>query len=175
LAGRLTGAAIAAGVGRLDRPGAVRGLTSTDRLGYRLGRIAPPLDRLVFGAIFAASRRQPARALKSLASDLSEPDRQVLAGLPDEAKGMAWFTESGRQGARGPVQDYRALHDWGFQLGDVAMPVELWQGDADQMVPMDHAEDLTPAVPDATLHRCPGEGHFLMVSRAEEILRTAAG
>jgi hypothetical protein len=27
---------------------------------------------------------------------------------------MGWFLESGRQGARGPVQEYRALREWGF-------------------------------------------------------------
>jgi pimeloyl-ACP methyl ester carboxylesterase len=58
--------------------------------------------------------------------------------------------------------------------GDLAAPVELWQGDADELVPMRHAEDLAAALPAATLHPCPGEGHLVMVTHAEEILHAAA-
>lgn len=39
----------------------------------------------------------------------------------------------------------------------------------------DQTEDLVHACPGAKLHRCPGEGHLVMVSHAEEILRKAAG
>ena len=175
LADRLTGAAAAAGVGRLDRPGALKGMNALDRLSYRLSRVAPPVARAALGIVFAASRRKPAQALESFTKDVSASDRQVIAGLPDEAKAMGWFLESGRQGGRGPTQDYRALKDWGFALAEVAAPVDLWQGDADELVPMEHAEDLAAGVPNATLHRCPGEGHLVMVTHAEEILRAAAG
>ena len=72
------------------------------------------------------------------------------------------------------MQDYRALADWGFDLGDVGIPVELWKGDADQLVSMEQSEDLVSACPGATLRRCAGEGHLVMISHAEEILRKAA-
>jgi pimeloyl-ACP methyl ester carboxylesterase len=54
------------------------------------------------------------------------------------------------------------------------MPVTLWQGDADQLVPLEHAEDLAARAPGATLRPCPGEGHLVMVSHAAEILAEAA-
>ena len=175
LADRLTGAASAAGIGRMDGPGAAADLHSIDRLGYRLARYAPAAGRALFGAMFAACRRSPERALQGFRNDVSEPDQAVIDALPDEAKAMGWFIESGRQGGRGPTHDYRALHDWGFPLGDVTAPVELWQGDADVLVPMAHAEDLAAVVPGATLRRCPGEGHLVMATHATELLTTAAG
>jgi pimeloyl-ACP methyl ester carboxylesterase len=88
---------------------------------------------------------------------------------------MLSFLESGRQGARGPVQEYRALEDWGFALEDVTAPVSVWQGDADKLVPTEHGEDVAARAPGATLVRWPGEGHLAMVTHAEELLRGAAG
>jgi pimeloyl-ACP methyl ester carboxylesterase len=55
------------------------------------------------------------------------------------------------------------------------MPVSVWQGDADKLVAMAHAEDLVARAPGATLHPCPGEGHLAMVTHAAEIFREAAG
>jgi len=57
----------------------------------------------------------------------------------------------------------------------VTAPVELWQGDADALVPMAHAEDLAAVVPGATPRRCPGEGRLVMATHATELLATAAG
>jgi pimeloyl-ACP methyl ester carboxylesterase len=175
LAERLTGAALVAGVGPFDRDGALKGLNAMDRWSYRLARTVPPGARLLLGVIFAGSRRSPDRARQGFRSDLSEEDRRVFDSLDDQAQLMCWFLESGRQGARGPVQDYRALSDWGFRLDEVTAPVQLWQGDVDRLVPMEHAQDIAARAPGVTLRRCPGEGHLAITTHAEEAFRTAAG
>ena len=97
-------------------------LHSIDRLGYRLARSAPAAGRALFGAMFAACRRSPERALQGFRNDVSEPDQAAIDALPDEAKAMGWFIEAGRKGGRGPTHDYRALGDWAFPLGDVTAP-----------------------------------------------------
>jgi pimeloyl-ACP methyl ester carboxylesterase len=175
LADRLTGAAVAAGMGPLDRPGAVKELSGLDGTTYRLARIAPPAARVLYAALLALCRRSPDQARQSFRSDLPDQERRVFDTLSDEAKGMGWFIEGGRAGARGPVQDYRALADWGFGLEEVTAPVALWHGDADKLVPIAQAEDVAGRAPGVTLDRCPGEGHLVMVTHAEELLRRAAG
>ena len=175
LAERLTGAVSVAGVGRLSSRDDLSGMNPGEARLYRLSRTMPPVARLVFNAMFAASRRKHEVALQGFRSDVSEADRQVIDSLPAEAKQMGWFIEAGHQGARGVTQDYRALADWGFGLDEVQMPVELWQGDVDQLVPMEHAERLADAAPGATLRRCPGEGHLAMITHAQEVLGRAAG
>jgi pimeloyl-ACP methyl ester carboxylesterase len=175
LAERLTGAISVAGVGRVDGPGAMDGMNPQEAKLTRLCLKAPSVARLVLGVVLRLSRAKPDRAFSSFRSEVSESDQQVIDALPGDAKRMGWFIESGRQGARGPVEDYRALRDWGFRVEDVRMPVTLWQGDADQLVPMRQAEELAARAPGATLRRCPGEGHLVMVSHAAEILRAASG
>jgi pimeloyl-ACP methyl ester carboxylesterase len=175
LADRLTGAVSVAGVGPLDRPGAMQGMNPNEAKLTRLCLKAPPVARLVLGTVLRLSRAKPAQALKSFRDEVGESDRHVIDAMPEEAKRMGWFIESGRQGARGPVQDYRALGDWGFRLEDIRMPVSVWQGDADKLVPIAHAEDLVARAPGATLRRCLGEGHLVMVAHAAEILGAATG
>jgi pimeloyl-ACP methyl ester carboxylesterase len=175
LGDRLTGAAIAAGMGPLDRPGAVDELASIDRLTYRLAVRAPFAARLLYATILALSRRSPGRARAAFRDDLPEGEKRVFDGLSDEARSMGWFVEQGRNGVRGPVHDYRACSDWGFRLEDVTAPVGLWHGDADKLVPMVQAQDVEARAPGATLHRFPGEGHLVMVTHAQELLRAAAG
>lgn len=172
---RLTGAMSVAGVGPLDRPGALDGMNPTEAKLTRLCQKAPPIARMVLGTMFRVSRAKPDQAFKSFRAEVSESDQRVIDALPNEAKQMGWFIEAGRHGARGAVQDYRALVDWGFPLERVEAPVSLWQGDADQLVPMAHAEELASRAPGAAIHRCPGEGHLVMVGHAEEILRAATG
>lgn len=172
---RLTGALSVAGVGRIDRPGALDGMNRNEAKLTRLCQKAPPLAQFVLAVVFRLSRAKPEQAFDSFRAEVSDSDRQVIDALPPDAKRMGWFVEAGRHGAKGAVHDYRALGDWGFPLERVEMPVSLWQGDADQFVPMRQAEELVAAAPGATLRPCPGEGHLVMVTHAEEILRAAAG
>jgi len=50
---------------------------------------------------------------------------------------------------------------WGFSLGDLQTPVQLWQGDADELVPPVWADRLAAAIPHAQLTVVPGASHFL--------------
>ena len=49
---------------------------------------------------------------------------------------------------------------WGFELGDLAVPVHLWAGDADTIVPLHHGEHLARRIPGARLRVRPEEGHL---------------
>jgi pimeloyl-ACP methyl ester carboxylesterase len=175
LADRLSGAVSVAGVGPLDRPGALDGINPQEAKLTRLCLKAPPVARLVLGTVLRLSRAKPDQALKSFRDEVGESDQRAIDAMPEAGRRMIWFIESGRQGAKGPVHDYRALRDWGFDLGQVQMPVSVWQGDADKLVAMAHAEDLVARAPGATLHRCAGEGHLAMVTHAAEILGEATG
>ena len=73
------------------------------------------------------------------------------------------------------MADYRLWgSDWGFALTDVTAPVHLWQGDADQMVPLHHAEWMAEQMPNATVHRLEGEGHVSIQRHVKAILESAS-
>jgi pimeloyl-ACP methyl ester carboxylesterase len=49
---------------------------------------------------------------------------------------------------------------WGFDVGDISVPVSIWQGSADLMVPFAHGQWLAARVPGASVHLEEGEGHL---------------
>jgi pimeloyl-ACP methyl ester carboxylesterase len=56
--------------------------------------------------------------------------------------------------------DLAFVADWGFALADISVPVFVWQGSEDLMVPFAHGEWLVRHVPGATAHLEADEGHL---------------
>jgi pimeloyl-ACP methyl ester carboxylesterase len=77
---------------------------------------------------------------------------------------------------RASIQDMAiCIRDWGFALQEIETPIYLWHGELDRNVPVAHAYHEARAIPFATLHLCPGEGHWLLVDHMAEVLPAAAG
>lgn len=85
----------------------------------------------------------------------------------------ASFADGLEHGVDGWVDDDLAfVRPWGFELDDLRVPVFVWQGDADLMVPFAHGQWLAANIPGATKHLRPGEGHLSIgLGATEEMLR----
>lgn len=97
---------------------------------------------------------------------LSDPDREVLAA---EAR-REEFVASLRHGLtgewRGFLDDDQAfLKPWGFRVEDIAVPVALFFGGRDLMVPASHGRWLGTHVPGASVHHFPDDGHLSVFVR----------
>jgi pimeloyl-ACP methyl ester carboxylesterase len=57
-----------------------------------------------------------------------------------------------------------SVNPWGFELSDIAVPVSIWHGDQDRIVPPSHARWLATHIPGADLHLLEGEGHISPVA-----------
>lgn len=106
----------------------------------------------------------------SLASLLPPTDRAVLT---DEfGQDMAAnFREALRLGVDGWLDDDLAfVKPWGFDLAEIGVPVSLWQGTDDLMVPFAHGEWLAANVPGVIAHLLAGQGHLsVAIGRAGEM------
>jgi pimeloyl-ACP methyl ester carboxylesterase len=104
---------------------------------------------------------------------LSEPDKAVFESEAVRED----FAESMRQGFefgwRGFYDDDQAmLKEWGFNPTTITVPVDVWFGDQDLMVPPTHGEWLAKNLPTARKHFFAGDGHVsVVVNHLDELAR----
>jgi pimeloyl-ACP methyl ester carboxylesterase len=112
-----------------------------------------------------------AAALGDLASDV---DKRALTG--DFADHLAEnFRASVSTGIAGWRDDDLAfIADWGFPLDRFRVPVAIWQGAQDRMVPFDHGRWLAAHVAGAHVHLEPAEGHISLIDKLEMIVADLA-
>jgi pimeloyl-ACP methyl ester carboxylesterase len=172
---RVTALAVSAGMGSVGEWAEVDDFEGTDRRMLRWSHHHPRLARATLATTGRLARWRPALALKSFEGELSASDRDVVARFEDPADVMVMFTEAFSVSAAGVVADYAAIAEpWGVDPQRITAPTTIWQGSADTMVPLRHAEVLAERIPGAELVVWPGEGHLGTVTHVEEILAALA-
>jgi pimeloyl-ACP methyl ester carboxylesterase len=151
----------------------IRSRADSKQLGLAIDRMLIPLSRripwLAAGALQLGRRAKPARLKTRTLKTLPEPDRALLDPLPAEVA-IGYTLAALRDGVHGTVDDYRAFGGpWGFELRHVRAPVRCWHGDADTLVPMEHARRLADSLPTGALTVVPNAGHFLFATHATEV------
>jgi len=135
-------------------------LNGPDKLQSFLEHVGPDFAHVTKDQIIAA-----------LGDLIPDVDKESLSGrlgsfLADNTQ------EALRNGFWGWLDDDIAfVYDWGFDLERIKVPVSIWQGRKDRMVPFEHGRWLTEHIPEARPHLLPDHGHLsLAVSSFERIL-----
>jgi pimeloyl-ACP methyl ester carboxylesterase len=170
LGGRVTTAAIVSGVGPLADPRAVEGMMRSNQIFTALARRRSRALHVAFKLQVAALRRWPSRALDLMIKQLPPADVAILSRPEVRELFARDAARSSLTAGAAAVQDFELFAaDWGFDLSTIAIPVHIWQGDADGNVPPHHARLLHDAIPGSVLHEFPGEGHLMAFDHFEEI------
>jgi pimeloyl-ACP methyl ester carboxylesterase len=127
-------------------------------------------------ALMAHRIRADPRRVPELFNDLPPEDVAVLHRDRVQEVLAATMIEAFRQGTRGAVHDIGlGARPWGVDLAAIEVPVDVWHGHRDTLVPVAQAEVLTRAIPTASSRLLPGEGHIsILVERSAEILEPFA-
>ncbi|MDX6326707.1 MAG: hypothetical protein QOK15_3061 [Nocardioidaceae bacterium] len=117
---------------------------------------------------FAATGEELGEALGGLAP---EADRAALSPAVADVL-AASFRGAGLQGIVGWRDDDLLLlrRSWGFDLGSIQVPVAVWAGSVDTMVPFSQGQWLASHVAGARAHLLEGEGHISLITDAGRIL-----
>lgn len=110
--------------------------------------------------------------LSASAEELAEAMGGLVTPVDQEAMSPAFsdwlsrtFHHAGAQGVTGVRDDgIAAVTPWGFDLASILVPVAIWQGRQDAMVPFAHGEWLAAHVPGAEAHLLDDEGHISIVT-----------
>jgi pimeloyl-ACP methyl ester carboxylesterase len=167
---RVTRAALVSSVGP---PGSMRGGPGAlrTRTLFALAAHAPRLLRRPLRIAVRRALRAPGHFIDRVAARLAPEDQRTLARAEVRAMLARDLAESLRQGVDALLADLRLeARPWGLPLESIRVPVALWHGEDDRIVPSAATRHLAAAIPGARAHVLPGLGHFMILDRWGEIL-----
>ncbi|NKF21063.1 alpha/beta fold hydrolase [Solimonas marina] len=148
-----------------------------NRIAFFAARYAPLLLKALTSMTANAIRKQPQQYLRKLKAQLPESDRALMDDGTLE-RTMMQLTEAYRQGGDGAYRDMRLVSQpWGLDLGTITVPVFLWHGEADNLVPVATARAFADMIPGCESHFITDAGHQLLGDdriRAQMIARMLA-
>jgi pimeloyl-ACP methyl ester carboxylesterase len=171
---RVRAAATIAGVAPYDAEGLdwTAGMGEDNQIEYPMAALDPE-ELLIW-------MRPHAEAMATIQTDQIVAEMRSLMSGVDAAQVTgefgdnlaASFRSAFRDGPWGWFDDDLAfVGDWGFDIANVTVPVSVWQGRHDLMVPIAHGEWLAAHIPGARGHLRPEHGHLsLGVGAFGEIL-----
>jgi pimeloyl-ACP methyl ester carboxylesterase len=175
---RLVAVLLACGLGELAAPAAAEGMAWPLRQGVllyqRLPRVADWLNGHVAGPLLQA---HPQALQRLMSSQLPPADQAVLDDPQVRDLLLASFAAAFAQGGAGPAEELAIYQrPWDIDLRRIRVPVQLWHGDLDNIVPPAMGRRHAALLPNCTARFLPGEGHFsLLVRHMEPMLRQLLG
>ena len=120
----------------------------------------PPLARLAIDLAARLVRRNPERYLSHMLASAPPADRVVLADPGYRTLFVDSMAAALHQGGRGAAWELCLLaRPWDFRLKEVRMPIRIWQGLADNIVPPAVAQHLVAMLPQSDANYLADEGH----------------
>ncbi len=115
---------------------------------------------------------------EATADQLLEQIRSIFPPVDVEAwrAGVGeYHLEGSRQGTRHGADgwcddDLAFVGPWGFDLGEIDVPVAVWHGRHDQAVPFAHGRWLVDHVPGSRGFLTEDDGHLSLIARPEALL-----
>lgn len=165
---RLISTALASSLAPFDLPGVLEGVSPDNVQFLQLSRQQPWLFRLLYGQIGLLTRYAPRQFLKRALATFEAADRMAFA-RPDVHSAI-FAARGSRRGQQ--VDTALIIGPWDFELEEIAIPVQLWQGEQDHNASPEMFHHLAETIPETHPRLIPGEGHIsLIVNHAQDILK----
>ncbi|MCX6676303.1 MAG: alpha/beta hydrolase [Methanothrix sp.] len=166
---RVSAAAVMAGAVPLDSPNTFDELTKLDQRFTRLSQHAPKAAEAIFFLMGELAEHAPQTWNTIMSRSIFPIDSEAIHRQP--LPGVAGFAAPALLHAKGMVEEYcEWVRPWGFSFEQIHCAVMVWQGDADELVPRQWAEEMARRIPHARLHLIAGEGHLLPYNHYKDIL-----
>jgi pimeloyl-ACP methyl ester carboxylesterase len=137
---------------------------------FNFARRMPRLLNGLMGFAFLFLKNRFDVAFEKLVADLPERDINLLHHPVIIEMFKNDVTQAFRQGSKGVVSEMRILSEpWGFSLDEIKLPVQIWHGTADTIVPISLARFMAEKLPQAEIHFIEKAGHFMALQYTKEI------
>jgi pimeloyl-ACP methyl ester carboxylesterase len=144
-----------------------KGMAIGNKIGFLLAKYFPYLLKISFRSYENAVKKYPDKLLQQMLTQLCEWDKSVLQ--KQAGKGEKLFllhlTEAFKQGSDATYIDFLLIsRPWGFKTSNISVPVFMWHGECDTLMPIAPAKEFATLLPTCECHFIPGAGHLLLES-----------
>lgn len=170
---RLSASLLVCSVAPADAPNATKGMVAVNRLLLSMAHRTPGLAQCVARLCLWAIWRKGNQVLpKAIEARLPVADQKALASEQLREALTASSREALRRGVQAAAADGLLYgRPWGFKLREIRVPVYLWHGERDVIVPPGMGHYLADNIPNCRAFFFPEDGHFsLPFTRLREIL-----
>ena len=172
---RLSAVGVVSGLAPLERPGLTEGMVELNRRLLSLARVMPWSAQRLGVMLLQSIWREGNQVIPpAIEARLPEADKRALASNDLREALIAGSVEAVRGGLAGAARDgflYARL--WGFALREIRVPVRLWHGEKDVVVPPVMGHYLAEQIPDCRATFTADDGHFsLPYGKIREIVES---
>ena len=129
------------------------------------------LQLLAWGA-----RRRPEIIIKAMGLMAFGEDRKILSEPEVQAHKLTASLRPFGGGPQGTALELELFsRPWGFEVEDIKIPVYLWHGEADAIVPVSLGRYLADHIPHCEARFIPKAGHLWIFEGYEEIFQVLQG
>ncbi|MGQ9920951.1 MAG: alpha/beta fold hydrolase [Desulfobacca sp.] len=166
---------------RIQVAGIVSGLAPPDALGpalpWPLRLLAlllrrPWWLRPFLTVLATAIRQQPQRCLTALLPLLPCGDRAIMSRPEVQRLQLDGVMQAWRQGVQATLEDLAIFSQpWGVPLAEITVPVYLWHGNRDRVVPVAMGRYLAAQLPTCRARFVPEAGHLWIFEGYNEVIK----
>ncbi|HZN15117.1 MAG TPA: alpha/beta hydrolase [Acidimicrobiales bacterium] len=173
LGARVRAAGVISGGGEMSTDDALEGMHAQNRAIFEIAKAGGPAGVAEAMKPMLEMLEQPPDPATADAGNegLPEADVELLARRPEIGEALRLDgIEALRNGVDGAA--YEAcmfIRPWGFDVGEITVPVVIWHGDDDRNAPLSHAQAIAAAIPDAELIVWTGMGHLTAIDRLDDV------
>ena len=158
-------------MGPLNTPEADERLTRRQRMERFVAAHVPPIVRFRTWQVARKIRGDVGAFLRGRAATAPSEDRMQIERPAINAMMRQDLLASVRRGGDTLAHELRLMaRPWQFDLADVRVPMQLWHGAEDDVVPIWVAESVAARLPHAETRFLSDLGHLLLLSHMDEII-----
>ena len=168
---RVVAGAIVSGLAPPERANPYKGLPFPNRTLMFGARRLPALLHFLRRMTYRMVIGDPSEVGKRMVTFFPPADRQILELVDNRNRFVLDLQEGYRQGWRPPAQDDIIVNRrWGFRLEDIAVRIDIWQGEVDRNVPLHQAQYQHERIPNSRLMVVPGQAHLYLLAEWRTVL-----
>jgi pimeloyl-ACP methyl ester carboxylesterase len=169
---RVESVALISSMGLPGKDVSIKGAKKINQLGFRLARYLPwPLLKAIIAVLFQERISDPGNAMDKDQGSRPQADDLLLARSEVREACLNSEQEAFRSGLKGFAWDVHLItKPWEIAFESIRVPIHLWHGAADNMVPVAMARNLADKIPGSRLTILNNEGHLLLFSYWHDII-----